>query len=273
MKHLKQLVLGVLAVCMLLALVACGNGNETPSADPSATPTEGASANPSTDIKTVQEGKLVMATNAYFPPYEYYEGGKVVGIDVEIAQAVAEKMGLTLEVEDMEFNSIIAAVQSGKADIGVAGMTVREDRLVNVDFSDSYATGYQVVIVKEDSNIATPDDLEGKKVGVQEATTGDFYITDDYGDEAVERYNKGTEAVLALSQGKIDAVVIDREPAKSFVASTPGLKILETEYTVEDYAIAISKGNTALKDKINAILKELKDDGSLQSIIDKYIKA
>ncbi len=255
MKHLKKLILGALAVCMLFALCACG------------------SAPASEDALTVQEGKLIMATNAYFPPYEYYEGGKVTGIDVEIAEAIAEKLDLTLEVEDMEFNSIIAAVQSGKADIGVAGMTVREDRLVNVDFSDSYATGYQVIIVKEDSDIASPDDLAGKKVGVQEATTGDIYITEDYGDEAVERYNKGTEAVLALSQGKVDAVVIDREPAKSFVASTPGLKILDTEYTVEDYAIAVSKENTALKDEINAALKELKEDGTLQSIIDKYIKA
>lgn len=228
---------------------------------------------------TVEDGVLTMATNAYFPPYEYYEGDDVTGIDVEIAQAVADKLGLTLKVEDMEFDSIITAVQGGKADMGLAGMTVTPDRQENVNFSESYATGVQVVIVKEDSEIATPDDLAGgKKIGVQLGTTGDTYASDTpenggYGEENVEKYSKGADAVMALIQGKVDAVIIDNEPAKSFVESNEGLKILETEYVNEDYAAAISKDNNALLDAVNGALSELKADGTIQSILDKYISA
>ena len=225
---------------------------------------------------TVEDGVLIMATNAYFPPYEYYEGEEVV---VEIAQAIADKLGLTLKVEDMEFDSIITAVQGGKADMGLAGMTVTPDRQENVNFSDSYANGVQVVIVKEDSEIATPDDLaDGKKIGVQLGTTGDTYASDTpenggYGEENVEKYSKGADAVMALAQGKVDAVIIDNEPAKSFVESTEGLKILDTEYTNEDYAAAISKDNEALLNAVNGALTELKADGTIQSILDKYITA
>ncbi len=228
---------------------------------------------------TVEDGVLIMASNAYFPPYEYYEGEEVVGIDVEIAQAIADKLGLTLKVEDMEFDSIITAVQGGKADMGLAGMTVTPDRQENVNFSDSYANGVQVVIVKEDSEIATPDDLaDGKKIGVQLGTTGDTYASDTpenggYGEENVEKYSKGADAVMALAQGKVDAVIIDNEPAKSFVESTEGLKILDTEYTNEDYAAAISKDNEALLNAVNGALTELKADGTIQSILDKYITA
>lgn len=217
--------------------------------------------------------ELRMGTNATFPPYEYYEGEEIVGIDAEIAAKIAEKLGKTLVIEDMEFGSIITAVQGGKIDMGMAGMTVDEERLQSVNFTTSYATGHQVIIVKEDSPIAGPDDLAEKKIGVQESTTGDIYCTDDYGDEWVERYNKGTEAVLALTQDKVDAVVIDREPAKAFVAENPGLKILDTEYAVEDYAIAVSKKNDKLLEEINTALEELIADGTVQSILDKYITA
>ena len=216
---------------------------------------------------------LTMATNAYFPPYEFYENDQIVGIDAEIAQAIAEKLGLELTIEDMEFGSIITAVQTGKVDMGMAGMTVTEDRLESVNFSTTYAIGKQVIIVPEDSDIASPNDLADKKIGVQESTTGDIYITDDYGDDAVERYNKGTEAVLALTQGKVDAVVIDNEPAKAFVEANPGLKILETEYITEEYAIAIAKNNEDLLKKVNDALAELSESGDLQKIIDKYISA
>ncbi len=214
-----------------------------------------------------------MATNASFPPYEFYEGNEIVGIDAEIAALVAEKLGMTLKIEDMEFDSILAAVQSGKADIGMAGMTVNEERLVSVDFSTTYATGKQVIIVKEDSAITGPADLAGKKIGVQLSTTGDIYCSDEFGDEAMDRYSKGADAVQALLQGKVDAVVIDNEPAKVFVEQNEGLKILETEYALEDYAIAIAKGNTELLDGINAALAELTESGELQAIIDKYISA
>ncbi len=216
---------------------------------------------------------LTMATNAYFPPYEYYDGDDIVGIDVEIAQAIADKLDMKLKVEDMEFDSIITAVTAGKADIGLAGMTVTEDRLKSINFSDSYAKGVQVVIVKEGSDIQSIDDLAGKKIGVQLATTGDIYATDDFGSECVEQYNKGNDAVMALVSGKVDAVIIDNEPAKSFVAANSGLVILETEYVTEDYAACIAKDNTELLEKVNDALAELKADGTLQKIIDKYIKA
>jgi len=221
---------------------------------------------------TVEDGVLTMATNAYFPPYEYYEGSEIVGIDAEIAQAVADKLGLKLKIEDMEFDSIITAVTTGKADMGLAGMTVTEERKQNVNFSDTYATGVQVVIVPEDSDIASIDDLSGKKIGVQLSTTGDIYCTDDFGKENVEEYNKGNDAVMALKSGKIDAVVIDNEPAKNYVESNEGLKILETEYVTEDYAAALNKENTELLDKVNKALEELKAEGKLDEIISKYIK-
>lgn len=214
-----------------------------------------------------------MATNAYFPPYEYYQGEEIVGIDAEIAQAIADKLGLELKIEDMEFDSIITAVQTGKADMGLAGMTVTDERKQSVNFSDTYATGIQVVIVTEDSDIASVDDLEGKKIGVQLSTTGDIYASDDYGEDFVEQYNKGADAVMALKQGKVDAVIIDNEPAKSFVAANEGLKILDTEYVTEDYAACINKENAELLDAVNGALAELKEDGTLQSILDKYITA
>ena len=219
-------------------------------------------------------GTLTMATNAEFPPYEYYDGDKIVGIDVDIAQAIADELGMTLEIEDVAFDSIIPEIVSGKADMALAGMTVTEDRKASVDFSDTYATASQMIIVKEDSKIAGPDDLKGVTVGVQLGTTGDIYVSDLEADgTTVERYNKGFEAVQALSQGKIDAVVIDGEPAKTFVSESEGLKILDEAFTVEEYAIAVKKGNSELLDKINTALESLKDNGTLDEIVAKYIKA
>ena len=238
--------------------------------DAAAADTEGETAEAG-EVTTVTEGILTMGTNAAFPPYEYYEGDTVVGIDAEIAQAIAEKLGLSLEIVDMDFNSIITAVQSGKVDVGIAGMTVEPDRLENVDFTDSYATGVQVVIVTEDSDIASVDDLEGKLIGTQEGTTGWSYCSEDYGDDMVIPYTNGATAVQALLDGKVDCVVIDQQPALSFVEANEGLKILETEYAVEDYAIAVSKDNTALRDAINTALNELIEDGTVQGILDKYI--
>lgn len=256
---MKKLVSVLLVAAMTLSLCACGSKAESQS--------EAAS------VKTVSNGVLTMATNAYFPPYEFYEGDSIVGIDAEIAQAVADKLGLKLKIEDMEFDSIITAVQTGKADMGLAGMTVTEERKQNVNFSDTYATGVQVVIVPEDSDIATIDDLVGKKIGVQLATTGDIYCTDDFGSDFVEEYNKGNDAVMALVSGKIDAVVIDNEPAKSYVAANSGLKILDTEYVTEDYAACLNKENTELLDAVNGALKDLKADGTLDAIISKYISS
>ncbi len=217
-------------------------------------------------------GTLIMGTNAEFPPYEYYEGQDVVGIDAEMAAAVAEKLGMELKIEDMAFDSLIPALSSGKVDIVAAGMTVTEDRLASVNFSDSYATGVQVIIVPEGSEIADAEGMTGKKIGVQQGTTGDLYASDVEGAQ-IERYNKGMEAVQALSQGKIDAVLIDNEPAKVFVSEVEGLKILEEAFVTEDYAVAIAKDNEDLLADVNTALSELKEDGTLQGIVDKYISA
>jgi len=226
------------------------------------------------------DNKLTMATNAAFPPYEYKDGDKIVGIDAEIAAKIAEKLGMELEIVDTEFGSIIGGVQSGKYDIGMAGMTVNEDRLKSVNFSKTYAKGVQVVIVKDGGDIKTLDDLagEGVKIGVQQDTTGHIYAADTpenggYGEDAVIAYKTGADAVEALKTGKVQAVIIDNEPAKSFVKANTGLSILDTEYVEEDYAIAIAKNNTALLEKINKALDELIADGTVQSIIDKYIPA
>ena len=270
----------ILALVLALALVmtGCGTKKDDTATDAPAV-SEDAAATENTE-GAAEGGTLVMATNAEFPPYEYHEGDEIVGIDAEIAAAIAEKLGMELQIEDMAFDSLIPAIQSNKADMVLAGMTVTEDRLENVNFSDSYATGVEVVIVKEDSDIKSVDDLfadgANHSIGVQTATTGDIYCTGDIEDAGlgtVERYNKGADAIQALLAGKIDCVVIDSQPAKEFVEANEGLTILDTEYAVEDYAIALNKDNTELLDKVNAALKELTDDGTIQSILDKYITA
>ena len=266
MKKLAAVALTVVMAASMLAGCGSSSSSDKKAAEAST------SANGTATVKTAKDGVLTMATNATFPPYEYYEGNDIVGIDAEIAKAIADKLGLKLEIQDMEFNSIITAVQSGKADLGLAGMTVTDERKQSVDFTDSYATGIQSVIVKDGSSIKSIDDLKGKKIGVQLATTGDIYAKDDFGEENVEEYNKGADAVMALTSGKIDAVIIDNQPAKSFVETTDGLQILDTDYVQEDYAAAIAKGNTDLLNAVNTALKELKEDGTIQKILDKYIK-
>ena len=220
---------------------------------------------------------LTMGTNASFPPYEYYENNQIVGIDAEIAAAIAEKLGMELKIEDMDFKAIIPAVTEGKIDFGMAGMTVTEERLQSVNFSETYATGIQAIIVKEDSEITSVDDLyaEGAawKIGVQDSTTGDIYCTDDFGEDRVSKYAVGADAVEALKTGKVDCVIIDNEPAKAYVAANEGLKILESTYAEEDYAICVKLDNTELLDKINGALKELIEDGTVADIIAKYISA
>ena len=297
----KKILSAVLAAAMTVMLAACGGSNsaattaapaetkaeetkaeetkaeetkaeETKAEETKAEETKAEEA-PAAELQTVQKGKLVMVTNAEFPPYEFHDQNAIVGIDVEIAGAIAEQLGLELEIEDIAFDSIIPEIVSGKADIGAAGMTVTEDRKQNVDFSDTYAHATQVIIVKEDSEIKGVADLEGKIMGVQQGTTGDIYVSGDYGDEAVERYAKGMEAVQALAQGKVDAVVIDGEPAKQYIKEVEGLKIIDESYTDEDYAIAIKKGNTAMVEAVNAALAELKSEGKLDEIVAKYIQA
>ena len=259
MKKIIAIVLAALMVCALFA--GCGS-------------------KASSGLKTVESGKLIMATNAAFPPYEFIEGNEIVGIDAEIAGAIAAKLGLELQIDDMEFDSIVESVKGGKADIGLAGMTVTPERQEVINFTASYATGVQVVIVSEDSAITSVDDLfaEGAMhiIGVQRNTTGDLYSTwdlEDAGLASVDRYSKGADAVQALLTGKVDCVVIDNEPAKAFVAANEGLKILDTAYAVEDYAAAMNKDNTELYEAVNKALEELIADGTVKSIVEKYIPA
>ncbi len=258
MKNLKKIVALLLAVMMLFVIAGCGEKETASDVD--------APAKDNGDT-------IVMGTNAAFPPYEFYDNDKIVGIDAEIAEAVAKKLGKKLEIKDMDFDSLLTAVQSGAIDIALAGMTVTDERKLSVDFSDTYATGVQVIIVKEGSKVATVDDLKDKIIGVQTGTTGDIYCTDEFGQEHVKQYNNGALAVAALNNGQVDCVVIDNEPAKNFVKVNAGLKILETEYAVEDYAAAISKDNKDFLEDFNKALAELKADGTIDSIIAKYIPA
>ena len=259
-----------------LALTACGGSSSSvASSVASSASSEAASTSAAAgELTTVMAGKLTMATNATFPPYEMTtDSGDIEGIDVDTAKAIAEKLGLELQVDDMEFDAALLSVQQGKADIAMAGITVTDERKAVMAFSDSYATGIQSIIVPEGSDIASPDDLAGKKIGTQRGTTGYIYCTDDFGEDSVVAYDNGLNAVQALNNGQVDAVVIDNAPAKEYVAANPGLKVLETSYAEEDYAIGMNKDNTALVEAVNAALEELKADGTLQSIVDKYITA
>ena len=274
MKFTKILSL-ILAALMLFALVSCGaKENDTKDTTPDTKADTVAQTEAETDAKT-ETNVIKMATNAYFKPYEYYEGDKIIGIDAEIAEKIAEKLGMTLEIVDMDFNSILTAVNEGSVDFGMAGMTVTEKRLEEVDFSVSYANGVQSVIVKEGSPITSVDDLYAEgvsyKIGTQLGTTGDTYSTDDFGADNVVGFNNGNEAVLALLGDSVDCVIIDNEPAKAFVAANEGLKILDTSYADEDYAICVKKGNSELLDKLNAAIVELTDDGTIEGIVNKYI--
>ena len=259
-----------------LALTACGGSasSTASSTASSAASSEAASTSAAAELTTVEAGKLTMATNAAFPPYEMTtDAGEFEGIDIDTAKAIAEKLGLELQIDDMDFDAALLAVQQGKADMVMAGVTVTDERQNVMDFTDSYATGIQSIIVKEDSDIASVDDLAGKKIGTQRGTTGYLYCSDDFGDENVVAYDNGLTAVQMLNNGQVDCVVIDNAPAKEFIAANPGLKLLDTAYVEESYAIGVGKGNTELKDAINTALEELKADGTLQSIVDKYITA
>jgi ABC-type amino acid transport substrate-binding protein len=259
-----------------LALTACGGSSASTASSvaSSAASSEAASTSAAAgELTTVEAGKLTMATNAAFPPYEMTtDAGEFEGIDIETAQAIADKLGLELQIDDMDFDAALLSVQQGKADIVMAGVTVTDERKAVMDFSDSYATGIQSIIVPEGSDIASPDDLAGKKIGTQRGTTGYIYCSDDFGDENVVAYDDGLTAVQALNNGQVDAVVIDNAPAQEFIAANPGLKILDTSYAEEDYAIGMAK-NSPLEDAVNSVLEELKADGTLQAIVDKYITA
>ena len=276
------------AAALVLSLAACGSTASSAASSEAASPeaassdaasseaasSEAASETETAELSTVEPGKLIMSTNAAFPPYEMTtDSGEFEGIDIETAQAIADKLGLELQIDDMDFDAALLAVQQGKSDMVMAGVTITDERQNVMDFTDSYATGIQSIIVKEDSDIASVDDLAGKKIGTQRGTTGYLYCSDDFGDENVVAYDNGLTAVQMLNNGQVDCVVIDNAPAKEFIAANPGLKLLDTAYVEEDYAIGVGKGNTELKDAINTALEELKADGTLQAIVDKYITA
>ena len=276
------------AAALVLSLAACGSTASSAASSEAASPeaassdatsseaasSEAASETETAELSTVEPGKLIMSTNAAFPPYEMTtDSGEFEGIDIETAQAIADKLGLELQIDDMDFDAALLAVQQGKADMVMAGVTVTDERQNVMDFTDSYATGIQSIIVKEDSDIASVDDLAGKKIGTQRGTTGYLYCSDDFGDENIVAYDDGLTAVQMLNNGQVDCVVIDNAPAKEFIAANPGLKLLDTAYVEESYAIGVGKGNTELKDAINTALEELKADGTLQAIVDKYITA
>ena len=276
------------AAALVLSLAAWGSTASSAASSEAASPeaassdaasseaasSEAASETETAELSTVEPGKLIMSTNAAFPPYEMTtDSGEFEGIDIETAQAIADKLGLELQIDDMDFDAALLAVQQGKADMVMAGVTVTDERQNVMDFTDSYATGIQSIIVKEDSDIASVDDLAGKKIGTQRGTTGYLYCSDDFGDENVVAYDNGLTAVQMLNNGQVDCVVIDNAPAKEFIAANPGLKLLDTAYVEESYAIGVGKGNTELKDAINTALEELKADGTLQTIVDKYITA
>ena len=279
MKQMKKVLCLALGLAMSLSLLAACSGGGSASPSPSASaPAPSASAPAESGLTTVEAGKLHLSTNAAFPPYEMVkDDGTFEGIDVEVAGAIAQKLGLELVVDDMGFDAALLAAQNGQSDIVMAGVSVTPDRQEVMDFSDSYATGIQVVIVKEGSDV-TMDNLGEKMIGCQKATTGYLYASDTpenggYGEDHVIAYETGALAVEALKNGQVDCVIIDNEPAKAYVAANEGLTILETPWVEEDYAIGMKKGNTALLEAVNAAMTELKADGTFQAIVDRYITA
>lgn len=278
---LKKVLAVLLAAVMaggLLAGCSGGSGNSSKSAVD----------------KIKDKGKLVMYTNAAFPPFEYAEGSKVAGVDVDIAQAVADELGVKLEVKDVKFATIVGAIKSGKADIGAAGMTITKERKKSVDFSDPYAKSVQYMIVANDSSFETLDDLAGKTIGVQEGTTGDLICSDETGEikgddgkkerdgilpgAEVKRYANAIVAAQDLKNGRLDAVVIDKLPAESITEKNSEFKTFEVVYadgskTAEEYGIAVAKGNDDLVKVINDVIQKLNEEGKIDEFIIKHSTA
>ncbi len=264
MKTRKKTVWLTLVLSLLLALTAC-----TPITSEES---DGTAADDGTATETAPP-KLVMATDPTFPPYEYNGDQGIAGIDIDIANKIAAKLGLELEIKTIPFNDIVAAVQNKQVDIGMAALTADETRLAAVDFTSPYATGKQVIIVNKDSDITAPAGLAGKRIGVQQNTAGSTYCTEEFGTAAVQSFGTGADALQALLQGSVDAVVIDDGPAKVLAQTSQSVVILDTEYKLDKYAIAVNKDSSSLLKKINSALAELKASGEIQSIIDSYIKA
>ncbi len=298
-KFLALFLAGVLAMSLL---TACGgkdaaqtdSGNnevedtaqpEADAAQPETDETEDA-AQPETDeaqdgtedtagSEAIADGVLTVGTNAEFPPFEYVgDDGQPDGFDVALIKAIGEKLGVQVEVENMEFDSLVASI-GNKIDVAIAGMTVTEERKNSVDFSDAYYDALQYVIVPEGSEIATFDDLAGKTIGVQLGTTGDFIASDDVDGASVSQYNKAVDAVNDLINGRVDCVIIDKNPAlvfeEKFAGQVKALDGAQFNFEVENYAIALPKGDTALAEQINTALQEIKADGTFDKLVEEYI--
>lgn len=252
---MKKLISIVLSVLVVFSLVACGSNKSANNASGDS-----------------NKRKLIMCTNAEFPPYEYHDGNEIVGIDIDIIKTIGEMKGFEVEIQDIAFDATIPAVMSNKADFAMSGMTVTEDRLKNVDFTHTYQTAIQSVVVAPGSDIKTLDDLKGKKIGVIEGYTGDLYATEEFGEANIERYHKNTDGFQALKSGRIDAFIIDDQVAVALVKEDGGkFTILDSAYATEEYAIAVKKGNTEILEMLNSAIDEMKSNGELQKIIDKYI--
>ncbi|RPF48216.1 amino acid ABC transporter substrate-binding protein (PAAT family) [Hydrogenoanaerobacterium saccharovorans] len=238
-----------------------GESSAAPAGSTDATSTESSSASPA----TVEEGKLIMVTEAGFAPYEYYEGQDVVGVDVDIAKEIAAAMGKELVVKDIAFDSIIPEINAGKADIGAAGMSITPERLEEVDFTIEYATSKQVIVVKKDNTaIKNPEDIKGKKIAVQLGTVADIVVTDEYPDSTIIQQKKYLAAAEDVKSGKADCIVMDALPAQELVKANSELVILEKELFTDKYGMAVKKGNKALLDQVNTILQKLMDEGKIE---------
>ena len=221
--------------------------------------------------KKEEKRTLIMATEAGFAPYEYYEGEKIIGIDPDIAAEIAKEMGLTLEIVNMNFDAIPDAVRTGRADFGAAGMSVTEERAKVVDFSIEYATSEQVVIVLEGSSIKTPADLAGKTVAVQQGTVADLYLTDFVPDAKTLASKKYFEAVSNLKGGRADAILLDKLPAQEILKTAEGLVILDEALFTDKYAFCVRKGNTELLAIINKVLQRMIDNGEIDKLTLKHL--
>ena len=248
--------------------------DDTQAEDADAAQTEGDAAGEVSEV--LADGKLTVGTNAEFPPFEFVDdNGEPDGFDVALIKAIGEKLGVEVEVENMEFEALVASI-GNKIDVAIAGMTITDERKENADFSDPYYDAVQYVILPEGSEIATFDDLAGKTIGVQLGTTGDFIASDDVDGANVKQYNKGVDAVNDLINGRVDCVIIDKNPALVFAGKFEGqLTAVDGEqfgFGIENYAIAMPKGDTALAAQINGALKELKEDGTFDELVKTYIE-
>lgn len=280
---MKKIIALMLVVMMAVALFTACAAPAAPAAETSAA-SEDATAPESTDEETStsgrldkikEAGKLVMLTNAEFAPYEYIgSSNEVEGIDVDICQAIADELGVELEVNNLDFDGLIPALLGGKGDLVAAGMTVDPERAESVDFSEPYADAKQLIVVtKESPKVSGTDDLAGKTIGVQLGTTGDFYVSNEVEGANVKQYKVPTEAGLDLVNGKLDAIVIDKLPAENLAASNDKLTTLEMSSDDEQYAIALLKGDDELMEVVNRIIKKLQEEGKIAEFTTKHVEA